>query len=178
MIKENFNAVIRHWLDSAEEDRDYAEGAMLLLRIDRNRIRYNMVIRNPAKYAGQIESELRKHYEDRINRPSEAEKLKIREDAKRLLADHDKLRKNNPANGFKSGKRGDHDSLPAEIQQLYVDNLDLRRALQQYHLQMRTLIKSKRECAPEDLKDICALIKKTDVKYHENWKAYDNYGKE
>ena len=178
MIKENFNAVIRHWLDSAEEDRNYAEGAMLLLRIDRNRIRYNMVIRNPAKYAKQIEAELRKHYEDRLNRPSEEEKQKIREDAKQLLTEHDKLTKTNPASEFKGGKRADHDSLPAEIQQLYVDNLDLRRALQQYHLQLRVLMKSKRECAPEDLRDICALIKKTDVKYHDNWKAYDNYGKD
>ena len=178
MIKENFNAVIRHWLDSHPDDRDYAEGAMILLRIDRNRIRYNTVIRNPKRYAAQIEADLRAIYEKRINAPTEEEKQKIRDDARQLLAQHDELKKNNPASEFKAGKRGDHDSLPEYIQKIYSDNLELRRSMQQYHLQIRQLLKSKRDCAPEDLRDLCALIKKADVKYHDNWKAYDAYGKE
>lgn len=177
MIKENFNAVIRQWLDAHPDDRDYAEGAMILLRIDRNRIKYNTVIRNPKRYAEQIEKDLRAIYEKRMNTPSEEEKQKIRDNARRIIAEHDSFKQSNPASEFKSGKRGDHDSLPEDIQKLYTENLELRRAMQQYHLQLRQLIKSKRDCAPEDIRDLCSLIKKADVKYHDNWKAYDAFGK-
>lgn len=178
MIKYNFTAVIKQWLDAKPADRDIAAGALILLRLDGNRIRYDNALRNPQRYAEQIETELRAHYERRENAPSEEEKKRIREQAKKLLAEKTSLKSNNPANEFKAGKRADHDSLPEDIRELYAENLELRHSMQQYHLQIRTLLKSKRECAPEDLRDLCQLMKKADQKYHDNWMKYDNFGKE
>lgn len=71
MIKYNFNAVIKAWLDAAPEDRNLAHGATILLQLDGNKIRHNNIMRNLERNAGLIESELRRHYEQRVNRPSE-----------------------------------------------------------------------------------------------------------
>ena len=70
MIKYNFNAVIKAWLDAAPEDRNLALGATILLQLDGNKIRHNNIMRNLGRNAGLIESELRRHYELRVNRPS------------------------------------------------------------------------------------------------------------
>lgn len=175
MIKYNFTAVIQAWLDAAPEDRDLRQGAMLLLQLDQNRIRYNSIMRDPQRNADLLESELRRHFELRKDRPSEEQKAQIRRDARELLKEHTSLKEDNPATNFRAGKRADHDALPAEIRALYEKNLELRHAMQQYHLQIRTLLKSKKDCAPQDLKDLCALLRDADKKYRDNWKQYDSY---
>ena len=40
---------------------------------------------------------------------------------------------------FKHGKRGDHDSLPPEIQALYVENASIMQKMRELHLRLRTL---------------------------------------
>ena len=177
MITENFNTVIRNWLEAHPDDRDIRQGALLLLKLDGNRIRYRNIIRNPQRYADLVYTELSELYRKRISRPSEQQKEQIRQQARKILKAKSFLADGNQTKEFKNGKRGDHDSLPPEIQKLYEDNLELRHRMQQYHLQIRTLLRSKRDCAPDDLRDLCELLKKTDLTYHDNWKAYDNYGR-
>ena len=178
MIKYNFNAVIQAWLNADPQDRDLAQGATMLLQLDSNKIRFNNIMRNPAKYADVIESELRRHYEERINRPSEEQKEAIRKEARELLEQHTSLKDGNTAKQFKAGKRADHESLPEDIRKLYERNQELRYSMQQLHLQIRTLIKSKKDCAPQDLKDLCALLKRDDEEYRRNWNDYDSYARE
>ena len=113
-----------------------------------------------------------------MNRPSEEDKEKIRKEAKDLLSGKFSHKSGNTAAAFKAGRRADHDTLPEEIQSLYRKNLELRHSMQQLHLQIRNLLKSRKDCAPQDLKDLCALLKKQDTEYRLNWKKYDDYGKE
>lgn len=54
MIKYNFNAVIKAWLDAAPEDRNLAHGATILLQLDGNKIRHNNIMRNLGRNAGLI----------------------------------------------------------------------------------------------------------------------------
>ncbi len=176
MIKYNFTAVIKQWLDRDPEDRDPVQGAITLLQIDGNRVRFDNIMRNPQRYIKFLETELRRYYDQILNTPSEEEKQKIRSDARKLLAEQTSLKSDNPASIFRAGKRPDHDSLPENIQQIYVNNLDIRRRMQQYHLQIRMLLKSKRDCAPEDIRDLCELLKKEDIAYHRNWNTYDTFG--
>ena len=175
MINYNFTAVIQAWLDAAPEDRDLRHGAMLLLQLDQNRIRYNNIMRDPQRHEKMLESELRRHFEQRAAIPTEEQKEAIRKEARELLEEHTSLKEDNPAAQFRAGKRADHDALPAEIRALYEKNLELRHAMQQYHLQIRTLLKSKKDCAPEDLRDLCSLLRDADKKYRANWKQYDSY---
>ena len=168
----NFNSVIRDWLKADPQDRDPAQGAMLLLQIDRNRVFYSAALANPAKYMPQIESRLREHLARRESIPSKQEAQALAKEADQILAPSSEIRQ------IKGGKRPDHDSLPPAIQKLYVDNLELRHRMQQYHLQIRTLLSSEAECSREDIRDLVRLLRDTDVKYLRNWKTYDEYGKE
>ena len=174
----NFNAVIKAWLDAAPEDRDLEQGARILLQLTRNTIRYNSMIRNPAAHADVIEQELRAHLQRRESTPTPEEAVRIRAEAKAAIKEIFTLKENNPAKEFKAGKRPDHDSLPDDIKQLYVDNLEIRHRMQQYHLEIRTLIRSKKDCAPADLRDLVKLLKNADVQYHDNWEKYDHYGRQ
>lgn len=173
MINYNFTAVIQSWLDADPQDRDYAAGATILLQLDGNKIRYNNIIRNPTRYADILEAELRRHFDQRNNRPSEQQKQIIRNEAKKVIKSL--FTEQSKAKQFKAGKRADHDSLPEDIKALYEKNTELRYKMQQLHLQIRTLIKSKKDCAPADLKDSCDLLKKYDIEYRKNWNSYDNF---
>lgn len=175
MISVNFNAVIKAWLDADPADRDLEQGALLLLQLDRNNIKYQSRLRNLQSHAEEMEAELRESLTVRESMPSPAEEEAIRQEARRLVSSP--MKDNNPAAEFKAGKRADHDSLPEDIQKLYVENGELREKMRQYHLEIRHLLKKKTACASKDLKVLCQLLKETDLLYRANWHSYDGYGK-
>jgi hypothetical protein len=76
---------------------------------------------------------------------------------------------------WKSGKRADHDTLPSEIQALYVENASIMKRMRELHLKLRTLSGAEATCPDSDrypfLKEIITL----DKQYHNNWKLYDSY---
>ena len=76
---------------------------------------------------------------------------------------------------FKAGKRADHDDFPAEIQALYVENLDIVHRMRELHLKLRTLSLDNATCPDSErypfLKEIIAL----DKKRVENWDIYDHF---
>lgn len=178
MINHNFTAVIRHWLRQDPEDRDPAAGALCLFRIDGNEVRYRSRLRNPEASLPEIEEKLRAALAEREQYPTPEEKQQLIVQAEEIRQKTEGFKDNNPAAGFKAGKRPDHDTLPPEIRKLYVDNLDIRRRMQQYHLEIRMLIRKNTDCASKDLKILVGLLKNADVSYRRNWKEYDKYGRD
>lgn len=174
-IKINFNTVANAWLRSHPSDRDLGQGALYILQIDRNQIAYAARMRNLKDHAQEIEDTLRSLVTVREKTPTPEQAEQIRQEARELLQEIQPLKADNPTAQFKGGKRADHDTLPPEIQQLYVGNLELRHKMQQLHLEIRQLLKKKTACASADLRDLCQLMRKTDTQYHDNWKAYDGY---
>ena len=79
---------------------------------------------------------------------------------------------------FKSGKRPDHDSLPVEIQALYVENASIMQKMRELHLQLRKLSTAEATCPDSErypfLKELIAL----DKQYHHNWQVYDSWSAE
>ena len=78
------------------------------------------------------------------------------------------------------GRRPDHDTLPAEIRDLYEQNLPLLQRIRNLHERLIILTEQQRQnpdisCPDGEiypfLKEIIALEKK----YHQNWKTYDEY---
>lgn len=169
MITANFDNVIRSWLDAHPDDRDPAQGALILLRVDRNKVFYAQASANPRKYIKEIESRLRSHLTRRQAIPSPEQVQALAREADGIMHPSASIK------AIKGGKRPDHDSLPDEIKALYVENLELRHKMQQYHLQIRTLLGSEAECSREDIRDLVKLLRDTDVKYLRNWKQYDEY---
>lgn len=174
----DFNVVIRDWLNAHPDDRSFEDGAMILLQLTRNQTRYRAMLRNQQAYASVLEDELKAHLAKRENKPSPQEVAAIRKEAAEILAAQTSLKTDNPAKDFKGGKRPDHDSLPPEIQNLYDENTIIRHRMSKYHIEIQNLLKSPAGCAAEDLRDVVALLRDADIKYHENWKAYDSFGKE
>ena len=76
---------------------------------------------------------------------------------------------------FKAGKRADHDALPAEIQALYTENLDLVHRMRELHMKLRSLSLENATCPESErypfLKEIIALDKRRVA----NWDTYDHY---
>lgn len=76
---------------------------------------------------------------------------------------------------FKAGKRLDHDSLPVEIQALYIENGNIIHKMRELHLQLREFSKENATCPDSErypfLKELIAL----DKTYHKNWQIYDSW---
>ena len=178
----DFSSLVRSWLRADPADRDLKAGAMLTLRIHGNEGRYNATVRNLAANAADIERQLREYISRRDAIPSREEARQIRREAEALVKSRGMAAGSDgsisAAAEFKAGKRADHDSLPEHVQLIFEQNMALKRRMSQYHLEIRNLLKSTKDCADADLKAIVTLLKEADVTYRNNWKAYDSYGKD
>ena len=195
-----FTQQIQDWMNTPAEQRDYAQGALLLLRLTGNQIMYRNLMANPKRNAQFIEYQLQKRLNFRLQKltheqveqmqrqvdvivkklyPSRmqsqaglnsAEAQSKLREAKRLS-----LADSNPAADFRKGKRADHDELPDEIQALYVENLGIVQKMRELHLKLRSLSLDNAPCPDSErypfLKELIAL----DKKLHSNWETYDHY---
>lgn len=175
-MKHELTEKIKEWLDTPAADRDIVAGATMLLRIRHNRILFDNVVRRPEKYADHVEYELQKIYNARVQDITrEQVRVMVREveqiDAKVGLS-HTAV---NPRSEWQKGKRADHDSLPDEIRQKYVENADIMRRMRECHLHLRMITPQNSSCPDSDrypfAKEIIALFKQ----YRSNWEDYDRY---
>lgn len=182
----DFSNLVRSYLREHPADRSLKEGALLCLRINGNELRYNAMMRNLQGNAQAIEDELRQYIQRRDAIPSREEAVQIRKEARAILDQRKGKKISQPDPGtdsvsakeFKAGKRADHDSLPEHVQLIFEQNMALKRRMSQYHLEIRNLLKSTKDCASADLKALVTLLKEADVTYRANWKKYDSYGRE
>ena len=183
MTKEQFTAKMQSWLDKPKEQRDLEEGALLLLQLTNNKIMYRNITRNIASHADYIEFMLKRYLSYRLQSITheEVRQMQTRVD---LIATEHNLQSTAQQSGDKSpsspsewklGKRADHDTLPSEIQALYVENASIMKRMRELHLKLRTLSGAEATCPDSDrypfLKEIITL----DKQYHNNWKLYDSY---
>lgn len=114
---------ISAWLNTPRQQRDIAEGAMMMLRLNNNRFLYANILRRPEKFHDKLEYELRKHLRIRLDNM-------IMDDVARLethvipaaeqtlasppatISTDDEL----PEAKIARGRRADHDSLPVSVQ--------------------------------------------------------------
>ena len=101
--------------------------------------------------------------------------LKVDNIAKKHALDSEPKPSKTQAQEFRAGKRADHDTLPAEIQALYVENASLIQKMRELHLQLRNLSTQASTCPDSDRYPFLKEIIELDKRYHQNWKAYDSY---
>ena len=175
----DFSSVISQWLRAHPDDRDPAQGALLLLRADRNQVFYRAALASPAAYLPEIERRLREHLRRRSDTPSQSQALSLAASADRIIQSQQAapVTIGQDPQAIKSGLRPDHDSLPAEIQALYVRNRELRAKMQIYHSRIRALAASgcEQECSRQEIADLVTLLREADIQYHLNWQKYDNF---
>lgn len=172
-MDQKFTDKLQKWLVTPDEEKDWDAGALMLLQLSGNKIMYRNISVNPQGKAEFIKGKLQQYLNFRLAELTH-------EQVKEMEVKVDKIVKETikPEPDFselKAGKRADHDSLPEEIQALYVENLDIVRRMRELHLQLRKLSTANVTCPDSErypfLKELIAL----DKQLHENWDRYDHF---
>lgn len=175
MINLELTPKIKEWLDTAPENRDLKAGAELLLRVNRNRILYNNIMRNPARHAATLEYQMKRILKQRLINTTHEEVAGMMRQVNSIAASHGLTRE--PRSEFQRGKRADHDLLPQDVQQLYVDNADIMRRMREAHTRLRMINPSNSTCPDSDRYPLAKDIIRLDLQYRDNWNLYDHYVK-
>ena len=174
-LNHEFTEKIQQWLDTPHEQRDYEQGALYLLKLNGNQIMYRNLMSNPRGKAEFIEYHLRKHYSFRVKDLTHAQVVAMDKQVEEIVKKHNTFTEDNPAKEFKQGKRGDHDTLPEEIQALYVENLSLLQRMREVHLKLRTLSTADAPCPDSERYPFLKELIELDTRLHANWDRYDHY---
>lgn len=164
-----FTENIRKWLDTPIAERSLEEGATMLLRLNRNRVLHQNIIRRGVKMMPKLEYELRKH-------------LRIRDDGKTMREVVVMEKQITPAveellnkpEAEHAGKRADHDELPEEIQQLWDGNFERYTKIKALFEELKAMEKQQ----PCDRYEKLKLLNEAEKAYREALATYDGYVKE
>ena len=178
-MNHEFTKRLGAWLALPPAERDPAEGALLLLKLRGNRLQYAAIMANPDKYADYLDYELQKHYNFRVADLTLAEvkemKSEVAEKVEKLAITEAPESAGEDAATFAGyGRRPDHDSLPEAARKAYTDNLEVRRKMQQLHLQIRTKYNELTNCTASDVYALVRELLRYEKIYEKNWSIYDN----
>ena len=171
----NLTDKLQVFLDTPREERDWNEGAILLLQLTNNTIMYRNLSINPKGKAEFIEGKLRAFLKARREVEAHDEVLILQEQVNAIIENRTEFKEDNEAKEFKAGKRADHDRLPEDIQALYVENLDLVHRMRELHLRLRLLSDSTKQVPAAERKPLLDEFINLDKKLHANWDAYDHF---
>ena len=178
-MDKQFTLKLQEWLNTPAEERELELGATLLLQLTNNKILYRNIKSNLKAHADFIEFKLKRYLQYRLQDLTHEEvsamQLKVDNIAKEHALDSEPKPSKTQAQEFRAGKRADHDTLPAEIQALYVENASLIQKMRELHLQLRNLSTQASTCPDSDRYPFLKEIIELDKRYHQNWKAYDSF---
>lgn len=170
---------IQKWLDTPQSERDIIGGATLLLQLNRNRAMYNTITRKPAREADRLEYELKKYLRIRLDEKTIKDVVKM---DKEVIPSAQKIVENPPVISTDQelpeatkarGRRQDHDSLPANIRELWDGNLALYQKIKMLFEELKTM----EDAQPCDRYERLKLLDEADKAYRANLEQYDNYVK-
>lgn len=175
-MDKEFTNKLQAWLNQSREDRDWDEGALMLLQLTGNKIMYRNLSVNPEGKANFIEGKLQQYLEFRLAELTHEQVKEMQHAVEEIVKEHTEFKSDdNEAKNFKAGKRADHDTLPEEIQALYVENLDIVHRMRELHLKLRTMSTTDSTCADSDRYPFLKEFIKLDKKLHDNWNVYDHF---
>ena len=175
-MDKTFTDKLQTWLSLPREQRDWDEGALMLLQLTGNKIMYRNLSVNPEGKANFIEGKLQQYLEFRLAELTHEQVKEMQHAVEEIVKEHTEFKSDdNEAKNFKAGKRADHDTLPEEIQALYVENLDLVHRMRELHLKLRTMSTTDSTCADSDRYPFLKEFIKLDKKLHDNWNVYDHF---
>lgn len=166
---------ITAWLESPADSRNIEQGALLLLKVNRNKIFYRNCVMNPEKMEKRLVYELEKLVNRKIVQVTHKEVEEMAKKVQKIAQKHFTYQQDNPASEFQAGKRGDHDSLPLDIQALYVENKSLVQRMRDVHVQLRIITNRPGFCPDSDRYPYLKELIELDTQLHKNWELYDNY---
>lgn len=176
MINLELTPKVQEWIATDPDKRNLEAGAELLLRITRNRILYANIMRNPQGKASLLEYHLQKILKNRLVDTTH-------EEVRQMMVQVDRITEarglsSSARTPFQNGKRADHDELPDEVKQLYVENADLMRRMREAHTRLRMINPQNSTCPDSDRYPLAKAIIDYDRRYRDNWNVYDHYIKD
>ena len=174
-LDNKFTELIQKWLETPTDERDYAVGALYLLKLSGNQIMYRNIMANPTSKSEFIEYNIRKYYNFRVQALTHYQVEEMQKQVDVIAQEHFSLEEENPAKDFKKGKRDDHDSLPDEIQALYVENLSIVQRMREVHLKLRSLSTDNASCPDSERYPFLKELIELDKRLHSNWEQYDHF---
>ena len=170
-----FTQRLQEFMNKPDSEKDWAEGAILLLQLTGNQIMYRNISVNPKGKAEFIKGTLQKHLNFRLAQLTHDEVNQMQAQVDEIVTKVIKPADQSNFAEFKAGKRPDHDSLPDSIQALYTENLNIVHKMRELHLRLRTLSTESTTCTDSDrypfLKELITL----DKQLRSNWETYDHY---
>lgn len=161
---------IKRIIDLPKEEVNVEEAALLLLKMNRNKVLHKNIVRR--NLVDKVLHELNKIYSTHaqshlLEKTAEMEVKvsSVLENNPELNDEHDVEEK------IEKGKRPDHDQLPEEIQAYYIENLNIFRRMRKTHEQLK-LMADQRPC--DRYPFLCELLD-LDEELRGNWHYYDNY---
>ena len=176
-MDKNLTDKLRQFLETPNEQKDWNAGAILLLQLTNNPIMYRNISLNPKGKADFILGKLQQFLKARCEIENHNEVMALQSTVNEIVTQRTEFSNpdTNPATDFKAGKRADHDTLPDNIQALYVENLDIVHRMRELHLQLRKLSDSTKTIPDSERKPLLDEFIALDKKLHDNWNTYDHY---
>ncbi len=168
-----FTELIKQWLETPSDQRDYSVGALYLLKLSGNQIMYRNVVAQLNRRHDFVDYQIQKYYNFRVQALTHAQVEEMQQKVDVIVAEHISLAAN--ADEHKTGKRIDHDSLPDEIKAKYVENLSILQRMRELHLKLRSLSLDTAPCPDSERYPFLKELIELDKKMHANWEEYDHY---
>ena len=168
-----FTELIKQWLETPSNQRDYSVGALYLLKLSGNQIMYRNIVAQLDRRHEFVDYQIQKYYNFRVQALTHAQVEEMQQQVDVIVAEHMSLAAN--ADEHKTGKRDDHDSLPDEIKAKYVENLSILQRMRELHLKLRSLSLDTAPCPDSERYPFLKELIELDKKMHANWEEYDHY---
>ena len=168
-----FTELIKQWLETPSNQRDYSVGALYLLKLSGNQIMYRNVVAQLDRRHDFVDYQIQKYYNFRVQALTHAQVEEMQQKVDVIVAEHISLAAN--ADEHKTGKRIDHDSLPDEIKAKYVENLSILQRMRELHLKLRSLSLDTAPCPDSERYPFLKELIELDKKMHANWEEYDHF---
>ena len=173
MMDNKFTELIKQWLETPSNQRDYSVGALYLLKLSGNQIMYRNIVAQLDRRHEFVDYQIQKYYNFRVQALTHAQVEEMQQQVDVIVAEHMSLAAN--ADEHKTGKRDDHDSLPDEIKAKYVENLSILQRMRELHLKLRSLSLDTAPCPDSERYPFLKELIELDKKMHANWEEYDHY---
>ena len=168
-----FTELIKQWLETPSNQRDYSVGALYLLKLSGNQIMYRNIVAQLDRRHDFVDYQIQKYYNFRVQALTHAQVEEMQQQVDVIVAEHISLAAD--ADEHKTGKRDDHDSLPDEIKAKYVENLSILQRMRELHLKLRSLSLDTSPCPDSERYPFLKELINLDKKMHANWEEYDHY---
>ena len=168
-----FTELIKQWLETPSNQRDYSVGALYLLKLSGNQIMYRNIVAQLDRRHEFVDYQIQKYYNFRVQALTHAQVEEMQQQVDVIVAEHISLAAN--ADEHKTGKRDDHDSLPDEIKAKYVENLSILQRMRELHLKLRSLSLDTSPCPDSERYPFLKELIELDKKMHANWEEYDHF---